>query len=120
MEKVIKCASKVEYISRYIHILNSFSKDKLTDPQIDVIANFLALDGDLIRENRLSTDARTHVRRQLGMSHSALTNILKRIKDKGYLMSVNGKDKFHKLLIPPEDKKLFKIALIHERSQTKK
>lgn len=102
------------YCEAHLKVINHFLPAQLTNKEIEVLAGFMALGGDLIEQDRFGTQARKEIRDRLGISNGGLGNHLKSLQDKAFIY----KDEKNKLQINnhliPSTKKIqgyqFKIS----------
>jgi len=80
---------KTEYFIKHLSIVNIFLPVTLTPKEIEVIAAFMSLEGD-IAEQRFGTSARKMVREQLNLSPGGLGNYLNSLKQKRFLAEKDG------------------------------
>lgn len=86
--KVIQKQLKLEkeqYYIKHLSIVNVFLPIELTPKEIEVIANFMSLEGDIAKD-RFGTSARKLVMEQMGISPGGLGNYMKSLKDKGFII----------------------------------
>lgn len=76
---------KSDYYSKHLSIVNVMLPTQLTPKEIEVLAAFMSLEGD-IATDRFGTTARKMVMDQVGISSpGGLGNYLKSLKDKGFI-----------------------------------
>ena len=101
--------SKKKFSPKYLKLVNVILPDPLTQREMDVLAAFMELEGDLVREDRFGTQARGVVRRKFGFkSYSNLDNYIKYFKKKGVLFQ-NSEGKLQlnpKISIPESEDKI--------------
>lgn len=76
--------SKNDYYIKHLSIINTFLPKHLTPKEIEVLAAFMSLEGD-IAEDRFGTSARKLVMSQLNLSPGGLGNYLRTLKDEGFI-----------------------------------
>jgi hypothetical protein len=89
-----------EYHVKHLEILNPVLPAKLTQKEIEVLAAFMALRGDVVEQDRFGTQARKIVKEQLSMSSGGLGNHLRELKDKSFIYQKDGKYFVREFLIP--------------------
>lgn len=72
-----------DYFVKHLQIVNVFLPKSLTSKEIDVLAAFMSLDGELVKKDRFGTTARKVVMEKYNLSPGGLGNYLKSLKDKG-------------------------------------
>ena len=87
---------KNEYYTKHLSIVNIFLPVQLTPKEIEVLAAFMSLEGDIATQ-RFGTSARKMVMEQLGVKPGGLGNYLKSLQGKGFLI----KDEAEKFKILP-------------------
>lgn len=76
---------KTQYYTKHLTIVNIFLPVQLTPKEIEVLAAFMSLEGD-IADQRFGTSARKMVMAQLGVKPGGLGNYLKSLQSKGFLI----------------------------------
>ena len=77
---------KKEFFPKYLRLVNVILPDPLTQREIDVLAGFMQLEGDLVKEDRFGTQARSLVRKKFGFkTYSNLDNYIRFFKKKGVI-----------------------------------
>ena len=72
---------EADYYRTHLAIINGVLPAKLTNREMDVLAGFMRLKGD-IKDNPFSTSGRKIVRDRLGITGSNLSNLLRSLKQK--------------------------------------
>ena len=91
---------KNDYYTKHLSIVNVFLPVSLTPKEIEVLASFMSLEGDIANE-RFGTTARKMVMRELGVKPGGLGNYLKSLQGKGFLIKDEvEKFKIHSMLYP--------------------
>lgn len=98
--KRIQVGSKKDYFVQHLKILNAILPVQLTGTQIEVLSEFMCEP----EEYRFSTAARKKISRKLGLSRAGMSNYLKQLADKGFLVKEEVDDKLaytiNKLILP--------------------
>lgn len=76
--------SKSDYYTTHLSIMNVFLPIKMTPKEIEVLANFMSLEGD-IAEDRFGTSARRIVMSEMGIRPGGLGNYFDTLQKKGFL-----------------------------------
>jgi hypothetical protein len=87
--RIRKQASEKEFYMEFLrHTSMNMPKDRILHPkEIEVLAEFWNLSGDLVRNHRFSTSAKRYVREKFGYkNYSNLENYLYSLHDKGYII----------------------------------
>jgi hypothetical protein len=100
-----------KYYEIHLNLINCILPIKMTPREIEVIAAFMALEGD-IATYRFGPSARKIVMAKLHLSPAGLSNFMKFLFDKGVLERQGDMIKIYPLLIPnvDEQKYLFKLV----------
>lgn len=85
LSKRVEYNNKLEYYTMHLLIINPFLPVKLHPKEIEVLACFMSLSGDLVETDRLCKSARKEVRDRLGLSYGGLGNYIKTLSQKGFL-----------------------------------
>lgn len=98
--------SAVQYYKKHLEIVTAIMPGKITDTEILVLASFMALEGDVVQDDRFGTSARKKVMEDLNMVAGGLGNHLKSLRDKKYIHYKEGTKKYeiNKWLIPDNKK----------------
>lgn len=101
IQQVLNGLSNYDYHVKHLEILNPVLPAQLTKKEIEVLAGFMSLEGDLVKEDRFGTQARKTIREKLDMSPGGLGNHLKQLKNKFFIYEgENGKLMIKSFLIP--------------------
>ncbi len=98
---------KKDFLPKYLKLVNVILPDPLTQREMDILAAFMELEGDLARDDRFGTQARSFVRKKFGFkSYSNLDNYIKYFKRKGVLLNdpKTGQLKLNPKINVPEGK----------------
>lgn len=82
-----------QYYEKHLEIINPFLPVKLTPKRLEVLASFMALQGD-IAEDRFGTTARKSIKKDLKLSNGGLGNYLKYYKETGIIHIPEGKQNY--------------------------
>lgn len=104
IQKVLSSLSNHDYYVKHLEILNPILNVQLTGKEIEVLAGFMSLQGDLVEKDRFGTQARKTIREQLGMSSGGLGNHLGELRDKGFIFENDEKKyEIRQFLIPNDN-----------------
>lgn len=105
MKKVSKVVnlSGNAYYRVHLQLINPILPVKLSEKELDVLSYFLML-GDLSR------DSRKLVREKLGMSFGSLTNHIRHLKEKGFIL--DG-DELNGVIVPNKDSQEYVFKLVN-------
>lgn len=85
IQKVLRNLSAEVYNQKHLQIINQFLPIQMTEKEVEVLAAFMALDGDIAKKDRFGTTPRKIVMEKLGISPGGLGNYLKSLRDKNYI-----------------------------------
>jgi len=85
----------------------------MTPMEIKVIAAFMALEGD-IATYRFGSSAKKIVMNELKLSPASLSNFLKQLKDKKFIVEQEDKTSIWPILIPEDREQMYMFKLIRE------
>lgn len=104
-----------EYYKVHLNIVNSLLPIKLTPKEVEVLALFMSLRGDIGRD-RFGTTAKKIVKEQLSLSDGGLSNYIKALKQKGFISPSN---EIPKVLLPNDDKQEYYLQIINTSAYEK-
>lgn len=109
--KVVRL-SKLDYYKTHLSLINCLLPILMTPKEIEVIAAFMGLEGD-IAEYRFGKTGKKIIMSQLSISPSGLSNYLGDLTEKGFLRKVSH-DNYTILpvLIPADKEQLYIFKLI--------
>lgn len=82
----------------------------MTDMEATVLAEFMTLEGDIAKD-RFGTSARKIVKQKLGLSSAGLSNYMKTLNEKGFI--INDKTEILPILIPDKEEQVYQFKLIN-------
>lgn len=100
-----------EYYIVHLSIVNALIPVKLTPKEIEVLACFMSLKGDIAKD-RFGSTARKFVKQTLNLSDGGLGNYLKSLKEKNFITKEN---EIISILMPNEEKQDYLIQLINKK-----
>lgn len=116
MQEIIKQLKleRLPYFATHLSIINCLLPKKLTPMEIEVLAAFMSLEGD-IADYRFSSTGRKIVKDRLGLSSASLSNYLRTMKEKGFIKE----DELERLsiwplLIPEDDIQIYRLRIINQ------
>lgn len=106
--------TKVEYYKTHLSIVNCVLPDtsKMTPTEIKVLANFMALEGD-IAINKFGPTGKKVVMKALDISDAGLSNYLKQLTDKDCVRKKGDTLIIHPLLEPQSEQQIYMFRLIN-------
>ena len=115
--KIIQQAFKLEkqeYYTIHLNILNAILPVKLTDKELEVLSAFMELDKKIIEENYFNSIARKKVRKKLNLAPSGLSNHLREMIKKGFLIKneITSIITIKSFLLPEENEQCYQFKII--------
>lgn len=104
------------YYVKHLEIINPLLPRRLTEKEIEVLAEFMFLD----LEDRFSSEGRKLVMEKLGLSFASMTNYLSSLRKKGFLIKgINNTYDIVPVMLCDRDKMVynFKIDLYEEEGK---
>jgi hypothetical protein len=105
---------RIDYVKFYIYLVQALSPmKKMSDKEVEVVSAFVASSDKFAP--RFSTPYRKRVRKELEMSESQMSNILKNLKSSGVLFEDSvGEILLHPAYIPPYQGAELNLKLVTE------
>lgn len=105
---------KEEYYVVHLKILNAVLPVRLTDKELEVLAAFMGLDENIIEDTYFNPVARKKVLKKLGLSPAGLSNHLKAMLDKSFLIknSITNVITIKKFLLPEKNIQGYQFKII--------
>ena len=105
--KILRAQKKlpgIDYYTTHLNILNCFLETKLSDKEVEVLANFMNLDKNITGNDMFNTYARRLAKDSMKeMSAASLSNHIKTLKEKKYIEKDSvGRLKIVNYLFPEE------------------
>lgn len=102
---------KIEYYKTHLSIVNCVLPVKMTPKELEIMATFLSLEGDIARY-RFGPSAKKIVMKELNLKPAGLSNHMSSLLEKGFLKKVGDIVEILPLLIPNKEEQqyLFKIV----------
>ena len=91
-----------DYNTLHLEIINPFLPVRLTPKEIEVLAAFMSLQGDLAND-KFGTTSRKVVKEKLKISSGGLGNYLKSLKEKGFLFKDKGAWNIARIVMPDKE-----------------
>lgn len=112
MKKIVKHLklSKEEYYKKHLFIINHILPVQLTPKEVEVLAAFMALEGD-IANDLFGTSGRKIVKDKLNLSAGGLGNYLDQLRTKGFITGTNKDLHIIPILIPSKKKQEYHFLL---------
>lgn len=104
---------KGEYYQTHLSLVNCVLPVKLTPMEIKVLASFMSLTGDIAKD-RFGTTAKKMVKEDLSITSAGMSNYLRSLKDKGFLLeSKDGTLTILPILFPQKEEQVYMFKLIN-------
>jgi len=102
-----------QYYQKHLHIINQFLPIQLTKKEIEVLAGFMSLKGDLTKQDRFGTQARKIIMEKLDMSSGGLGNHLKSLKNNDFIIiNSKGKLEINSYLVADENQQGYQFKIV--------
>lgn len=105
---------KDKYYETHLTIINGMLPIKLKPMEIVVLAAFMALDGDIVSNNRFCTSARKIIKDKLELSDGGLGNYLKSLRDMKFIIMKDNIEVIQSFLIPDSKEQSYNFKLIKQ------
>lgn len=102
-----------KYYEKHLAIVNIFLPVTLTPKEIEVLANFMSLEGS-IAQDRFGTSAKKLVMKELNLSPGGLGNYLSSLKKKGFIKEKEDNLYILPLLHPQEGRQNYLFQLVEQ------
>jgi len=83
IQKAIKAGD--QYYIKHLNIINNFIPQKMKDKEMEVLAAFMEIEGELVSDYRFNPVVRKKVMEKLNLSPSGLSGYLKSLVEKDIL-----------------------------------
>jgi len=107
IKKMLKLPRE-EYYMKHLEIINPLLPTTLTPKEIEVLANFMCLQGD-ITHDRFGTSARKIVQENVNISVAGMSNYMKSLKAKGFITDTS----IAPILFPDDSQQDYQFILIN-------
>lgn len=113
LNRILKL-DKDKYYETHLYIINGMLNVKLKPMEIQVLASFMGLEGDIVNNNRFCTSARKIVKDKLGLSDGGLGNYLKVLRDMNFIITSNNIEIIQPFLVPDSNEQCYNFKLIKQ------
>ena len=105
-----------KYYTAHLSIINAVLPVKLTDKELEVLAAFMGLDKNIIEDGFFNPVARKKVLKKLELSPAGLSNHLKSMINKGFLIKNNVTNfiTIKEFLLPEENEQGYQFKIIRK------
>lgn len=114
MSKEIRKAlslSKIEFFTTHLSLINCLLPVKMTNKEVELLANFMLLEGD-IAEYRFGPTAKKVVMKALNISPSGMSNYIKSLTEKGFLIEKGDIMTIWEILEPNREEQIYMFKLV--------
>lgn len=121
IRKRIDLLNNEDFIEKYLQIIHLLLPVQLDKKEIDVLSSFLSLDKSITEDDMFNTFARKKVKDKLSLSSAGLSNYLRTLIDKAYLLKnkQTGTIKVNPIIIPKSNDYEFIINIKESNDTTK-
>lgn len=109
--KVAKNLDTQQYCAKHLSIIHVFLPEQLTKKEIEVLASFMALEGQIAEQDRFGTQCRKLVMAKQGIQPGGLGNYLRSLEDKQYIFKQDGSFVVSEHLIPEKGLQTYQFAI---------
>lgn len=103
---------KDAYYVKHLQIINPFLPKQLTNKKLEVLASFMALEGDIIEDgDRFNTLARKKVKKKHNLSAAGLSNYLDDWREKNLIYDKDGIIMVQDYLFPEKQKQGYNFMI---------
>jgi hypothetical protein len=88
--KILKKIVKLEgssYFTKHLEIINPMLPIQMTPKEMEVLGNFMSLEGETAEVDRFGTTCRKIIKKRLNLSDGGLGNYIKTLKEKGLIIN---------------------------------
>lgn len=110
IKKLLKLP-KSEYYMTHLSIVNCLLPEKMTPKEIEVMALFMCLEGDITKD-RFGKTAKKIIMEKLKLSPSGLSNHMTSMKNKGFLIETQNILTIWPLLNPEKAEQIYTLKLV--------
>lgn len=103
---------KLKYYETHLSILNCILPKKMTPKEIEILAHFMSLEGELTTY-RFGPTGKKVVMRLSQISVAGLSNHLTSLLEKGFLVKNGDIIEFLPILIPEEKEQIYLLKLVN-------
>ncbi len=108
MIKKTMSLSRLEYFSTHLRIINPLLPVTLTPKEIELLANFMSLDG-IIASDRFGTTAKKIIKERMKIKAAGISNYMKSLKNKGFIIN----NEILPILFPNGHEQTYQFKLIN-------
>ena len=100
IKKILRDLSPEKYYEQHLHIIHLFLPAQLTNKEIETLALFMSLKGELVEQDRFGTQCRKIVMEKMGIKPGGLGNYLRALEEKSYIYKEGNKFRIREFLVP--------------------
>jgi DNA-binding MarR family transcriptional regulator len=113
IKKVLRL-QEPKYYEVHLSLLNSILPIKMTPKEIEVLACFMSLKGDIATTYRFGPSGRKIVMETLNISPAGLTNYISSLLKSGFLIKAEGIISILPILIPSQTFQDYRFRLVNQ------
>lgn len=114
IKKLLKLG-RLDYYKKHLFIINYILPVQMTPKEIEVLAAFMSLEGDIVKDS-FGSSGRKIVMDKLNIQPGGLGNYLSQLKDKGFI--IENKDtkelSILPILIPNNKEQIYQFKLVQD------
>lgn len=102
------------YYKKHLELINPVLPVQMTNKEIEVLAAFMNLKGEIAEQDRFGTTCRKIVKQTLNLSNGGLANYLRLLREKGFINETeNGSYNILMFLFPQENQQQYEFKIIN-------
>ena len=102
---------KLEFYKTHLRIVNAILPVNITNKELEIMAEFLILPKELTNGNMFNTLARREVIKRLGLNDGGMSNHIKNMKKKGYIVKQGEYYGIAPALLPDQEVQGYNLKL---------
>lgn len=102
ISKTLYFKDRLLFIKKHLELVNPFLPITLTPKEIEVLAGFMSIDGEIGKIDRFGPSSRKIVRKRLALSHGGLGNYISALKAKGFIRIGQEEELYIPEILTPE------------------
>ena len=111
LKKLLRLGKK-DYFEVHLTLINCLLPQKMTPKEIEIVSAFMSLEGS-ITEYRFGVSAKKIIKRDLTLSDAGLSNHLKSLLTKGFLINKDNTISIWPILIPDFNEQTYMFKLVN-------
>lgn len=104
-----------EYYEKHLQVINAVLPEQMTPKEIEVLASFMALEGEMAEEDRFGTYCRKKVKSLKNLSNGGLANYIRILKEKGFIkVGESGEYEIPFFLFPQPTAQQYEFKIVNK------